>query len=177
MLNRLSSSTWQHITDPQSCSLYGFNVAFDRKKWISLENSLREIVKMIFSPWICGGLCREYWDLDLFVSSQKFCHFSALWLVLLFLFIWVFFTFCLPVYCKTIVCSDDEWFSEFFLTSPFVMWQVSWRIWEPYYVSDPLIANFVSFKEIRAAEIVFYWGTLYKFWLPPGMLGDWFCYY
>lgn len=93
MLNRLSSSTWQHITDPQSCSLYGFNVAFDRKKWISLENSLREIVKMIFSPWICGGLCREYWDLDLFVSSQKFCHFSALWLVLLFLIIWVFLHF------------------------------------------------------------------------------------
>lgn len=43
-------------------------------------------------------------------------------------------------------------FSEFFLTSPFVMWQVLLRIWEPYYVSDPLIANFVSFKEIIAAE-------------------------
>lgn len=127
---------------------------------LNLRRSLQRILRFRF---IC-------------LKSKVLSFFSIMTCVIIFNYLG-FFTFCLPIYCKTIVCSDDKWFSEFFLTSPFVMWQVSWRIWEPYYVSDPLIANFVSFKEIRAAEIVFYWGILYKFWLPPGMLGDWFCYY
>ena len=45
MLNHPSSSTWQHITDLHSCSLYGFNVAFDRKNGSPLRILLGRSLK------------------------------------------------------------------------------------------------------------------------------------
>lgn len=63
MLNRLSSSTWQHITDPQSCSLYGFNVAFDRKKM----DLLREFFE--------GDRQDDFFPLNLRRSLQRILRF------------------------------------------------------------------------------------------------------